>query len=228
VKTIKQEYSPEIDVSALTEHPDNPRKGDTTAVGDSIKNNGFYGAIIVQKSTNRVLAGHTRLRAAISQGASTVPGFFVDVDETQAKKILLADNRTADLAYYDDETLYKTLASIMDNEGTLKGTAYDDSTFKLLMSRNTTETLLTSPFESMTGTNSDNADSNTGNVDVAKTPADRLESYESGNIRTIILPFSSNEYGEIVEQFASLRDVLGVKTNAEVVKVLLTEATEGL
>lgn len=93
-----QRYDPEADLASLVEHPDNPRDGDDAAVAESIDVNGFYGAIIAQESTRRILAGHTRRRNLMAGGAAAGPVLYVDVDDKRARRILLSDNRTAELA----------------------------------------------------------------------------------------------------------------------------------
>jgi hypothetical protein len=93
-----QTYDPDAVLAELTEHPDNPREGDDDAVAESIDVNGFYGVIIAQRSTGRILAGHTRRRNLLDTGATTGPVIWLDVDDPTALRILLADNRTAELA----------------------------------------------------------------------------------------------------------------------------------
>ena len=87
-----------VDVSDLIKHPENPRVGDINAIAASIKANGWWGTIVAQKSTSYVLAGNHRLEAAVKLQMATVPVYWVDVDDQQAIKILLADNKTAELA----------------------------------------------------------------------------------------------------------------------------------
>ena len=111
-------------VSELVQHPDNPRHGHLPAIKASIEKNGWFGAIIAQKSTNHVLAGNHRLQAARELGIEEVPVIYLDVDDTRAKAILLADNRTNDLAVYDDEALTKLLAEVNENQGDLEGTGW--------------------------------------------------------------------------------------------------------
>jgi hypothetical protein len=50
---------------------------------------------------------------------------WVSVDDEAALRILLADNRTADLADYDNASLVELLAEIANSTGTLLGTGYD-------------------------------------------------------------------------------------------------------
>lgn len=112
-------------LDAVRPHPKNPRQGDTGAIHESIQANGFYGAIIAQKSTGFILAGNHRWQAARQAGATEIPVTWVDVDDDHALRILLADNRTNDLASYDDNALAELLREIHEAHGNLIGTGYD-------------------------------------------------------------------------------------------------------
>lgn len=120
----------QVPVDDLQSHPDNPRKGNVDAIVESIRANGFYGACVVQQSTMRILVGNHRWQAAKQAGLKKIPVVFVDVDDAQAKKILLADNRTSDLSSYDSEVLVRLLSN-MD----LEGTGYRESDLDALIAR---------------------------------------------------------------------------------------------
>lgn len=107
-----------VPIDSLTPHPDNPRVGNVAAIVESIQTNGFFGTVIVQKDKNVILAGTHRWKAAKEAGMTKIPVTFVDVDEAQAKRILLADNRTSDLAGYDDNVLANLLRDIGEPVGT--------------------------------------------------------------------------------------------------------------
>jgi ParB-like chromosome segregation protein Spo0J len=107
-----QRYEPEAALAELLDHPDNPRQGDDDAVADSIEVNGFYGVIIAQASTRRILAGHTRRRNLMDAGSATGPVLWLDVDDARALRILLADNRTAELAAWIPGKLADVLAAM--------------------------------------------------------------------------------------------------------------------
>lgn len=113
-----------VDLHTLRVHPKNPKKGDVAAIGGSIDANGFYGALIVQKSTRFVLAGNHRLHAAFGKGAKKLPVIWVDVDDETALRILLADNRTCEIASIDFERLAELLESASKIDGGLAGTGY--------------------------------------------------------------------------------------------------------
>lgn len=113
-----------VPLDRLTEHPENPNEGDADAIAASIDANGFYGAVVAQKSTGHVLAGNHRLIAARQHGLDTLPVVWLDVDDDRARRILLADNRTAELAHRDPEALAGILTALNDTDEALRGTGY--------------------------------------------------------------------------------------------------------
>lgn len=123
---IANQETEQVRVDRLVPHPRNPRRGDVEAIRASIRAHGFYGTIVAQRSTGRILAGNHRWEAARAEGLGEVPVVWVDVDDDTATRILLADNRTADLADYDNETLTELLSELRDFDGGngLHGTGY--------------------------------------------------------------------------------------------------------
>jgi hypothetical protein len=115
-----------VGVDDLTTHPGNPRRGDLAAVKASIEVNGFYGTIVAQRSTGYVLAGNHRLMAARELGMVEVPVVWVDCDDTRARAILAADNRTSELGGFDSEALAQLLEGLRI-EDALVGTGYDEA-----------------------------------------------------------------------------------------------------
>lgn len=57
-------------VDSLQPHPQNANEGDVGAIVESIDENGFFGAVLVQASTGRILAGKHRWASAIERGDS--------------------------------------------------------------------------------------------------------------------------------------------------------------
>ena len=114
-----------VDVDQIHPHPSNARQGDTGAICESIKANGFYRPIVVQRSTGNILAGNHAHRAAVMSGMDQVPVAWLDCDNETALRILLVDNRTNDLASYDYSALAEVLTSVISDFGDLDGTGYD-------------------------------------------------------------------------------------------------------
>lgn len=117
-----------VPISKLKPHPENPRVGNVKAIASSLKSNGQYRAIVVQKSTNFILAGNHTYKAAQSLKWTHIAVDWVDCDDQQAKRIVLADNRTGDRGHSDERKLLSFLKELPD----LEGTGYDDDFLRRL------------------------------------------------------------------------------------------------
>lgn len=105
-------------VSDLIPYENNPRNNDEAVqyVAESIRNFGFKVPIIIDKN-NVIVAGHTRLKAAVELGLKQVPCIIADdLTEEQVKAFRLADNKVGEIAEWDYEQLQKELAEITDIE----------------------------------------------------------------------------------------------------------------
>jgi hypothetical protein len=114
-----------VPIGKLDCHPENPRTGDLDAISQSLERHGFYGVVVAQKSTGFVLAGNHRLIAARAAGLTKLDVAWLDCDDDEARRILLADNRSTDLAAYDSQKLSELLARLESSAEGLKGTLYD-------------------------------------------------------------------------------------------------------
>lgn len=111
----------------LREHPENARKGNVAAIKESVRQNGVYKPVVAQRSTGYILSGNHTYRGLTELGALKVPVAWVDVNDEQARRILLADNRTTELGTYDEVQLADLLTTLSEGEGTgLVGTGYSD------------------------------------------------------------------------------------------------------
>jgi ParB-like chromosome segregation protein Spo0J len=123
-----------LDVDSVTPHPHNPRVGPVDAITDSIEANGFYGAIVVHEQTGHILIGNHRYAAAVKAGITRLPAIVISCDESRARRIMLADNRYAELAQWNDETLSALLAELSTEPGALIGTGFTTTELAALLS----------------------------------------------------------------------------------------------
>lgn len=97
-----------VNVSKLIPYVNNARthsKEQITKLRSSLREFGFINPIIIDKDFN-VIAGHGRLMAAKEEGIDEVPCVFVDyLTEAQKKAYILADNRMALDAGWDESLL---------------------------------------------------------------------------------------------------------------------------
>lgn len=115
----------------LHPHPQNARIGNTAHIKASLKAHGQFKPLLITQDTEgtsyTVIAGNHTLAAlkelATERGESnpTAQCWLIDVDEQQAKKIMLADNRASDNSAYD----HTALTELLDTLDTLDGTGWD-------------------------------------------------------------------------------------------------------
>lgn len=111
----------EVPVGDLKKHPENPNRGDVNTIAESLEQFGQYRSIVATKDLT-ILAGHHVVQAAKNIGLKTLRVDIISANAQDAKRIMLADNRIADLGPGPDiEVLVEVLRSIED----LTGTGYD-------------------------------------------------------------------------------------------------------
>lgn len=123
-----------LKISELTPYHKNARRGNVDAISESLQVNGQYKPIIVNEGTQtgrpwEVLVGNHTVQAAEQIGLDKLDAVVIDVDDDQARRIVLVDNRTSDLATYDDALLAELLADVDD----FMGTGFSDVDLDALM-----------------------------------------------------------------------------------------------
>ncbi len=97
-----------VDIHKLIPYVNNARthsKEQITKLRSSLREFGFINPVIIDKEFN-IIAGHGRVMAAKEEDYSEVPCVFVEhLTETQKKAYILADNRMALDAGWDEEML---------------------------------------------------------------------------------------------------------------------------
>lgn len=107
-----------IKIDDLIEFPGNVRihgKRNLDALKKSLEVYGQVKNIIVQKSTNYVIAGNGLVQAAKALGWTELTCNVIDVDDDYAKALCVLDNRTGDLSQMDEKNLLEMLQDF-DNE----------------------------------------------------------------------------------------------------------------
>lgn len=120
----------EVSPFDLKPHSDNPRRGNVDLIKESIQAHGMYRPVVVNSRNNTIVAGHHMVKAAKELGFETVPVVYVDYDEDQHRRVMLMDNRSADVGEYDTDILLAILGS-MDNPAV--GTGYTDDDIRNML-----------------------------------------------------------------------------------------------
>lgn len=133
-----------LPVGDLVAFDGNPRSGDVERITESVRRNGQYRPIVVNQGTLtgrplEVLVGNHTLQACRAAGLESIACTIVDVDDDQAKRIVIGDNRTAQLGTYDEDALHELLGDLPE----LDGTGYDQAKAKPRQTRSLDPNLLT-------------------------------------------------------------------------------------
>ena len=99
----------------------------------SLREFGFVNPVIVDKDYN-IIAGHGRILAAKEEGISEVPCVFVEhMTEAQKRAYILADNRLAMNAGWDEEMLSVEIADLQGADFDIGLLGFDDAELNKLM-----------------------------------------------------------------------------------------------
>ena len=118
-----------VDINKLIPYVNNARthsKEQIQKLRSSLREFGFVNPVIIDKEYN-VIAGHGRIAAAKEEGIQQVPCVYVDyLTEAQKKAYILADNRMALDAGWDDELLSVEMEELQNLGFDLGLTGFDE------------------------------------------------------------------------------------------------------
>lgn len=122
-----------IETSRLVPYARNARTHSPAQVKQlqaSLREFGFVNPILIDGDFN-VIAGHGRLLAAQAEGLEKVPCVFVEhLTDAQKRAYILADNRLAEMAGWDEELLKLELDELRELNFDVSLTGFDDYEFK--------------------------------------------------------------------------------------------------
>lgn len=102
--------------SSIIPYAKNPRINDLAVAGlaSSIKEFGFQQPLVID-SENTIIAGHTRLKAAIKLGLEKVPCVVAnELTPTQIKAYRILDNKLSEKSQWDNDLLAAELTDLAD------------------------------------------------------------------------------------------------------------------
>ena len=201
-----------FNIDDLKEFDKNPRKGNVKELKLSLEANGQYKPIVIQKSTNQILAGNHLWKAAKELGWTHIDAVVADVDDAQAKKIVATDNRLAELGTYDEQLLLDLLGDI-DLVGTGYVAADVDDLLAMLEEQSTPEW------------QDANAPMNHENVSQRPSLEDRASHYAERTIRLLMCEYPNHQYIWAIENLTKLREEYKVDSNAEAILHAIAAAT---
>jgi len=234
---LPQGYAPRLDTrsvrwSSLRPHPENAWNGDTDAIRESVDANGVYRPVVVARE-GTILAGHHLYYVLGEDGSDPmVDVVVIDCDpySDKARRIMVADNRTASLGRYDDAAHLRLLDALRESDTGLLGTGYEDEDVDELAAaiRRAEHTPLGYKEEERAPLPDGREPvSGTAGEHDGPTPAqggalqDDAARYESKGLRYVTIEYPVAIYPAVIAALGEQRKALGVDSNAEVVMRLL-------
>lgn len=118
-----------VDINKLIPYVNNARTHNAEQINklrSSLREFGFINPVIIDRDFN-VIAGHGRIMAAKEEGIKEVPCVFVDyLTEAQKKAYIIADNRMALDAGWDEELLRVEIEALQAEDFDLGLTGFDE------------------------------------------------------------------------------------------------------
>lgn len=117
-------------IDKLNHLDNNPRKGNVDAIAASYREFGQVKPIVAKKNddgTATIVAGNHQVMAAKQLGWDKIAVVFIEGDDKHAVAYALADNRTMELGYTDDDMLQKLLTEVSEEYSDLwTGLGWDE------------------------------------------------------------------------------------------------------
>jgi DNA modification methylase len=138
ITIVEPERLESMAVADLRPHERNPRthsKKQVEQIAESIRRFGFNNPVLVDRD-GQVIAGHGRIEAAKLLGMATVPVLRLEhMTEAEKRAYVIADNRLAELAGWDNDLLALELAAVaqLDSEFDLALTGFDVAEIEALL-----------------------------------------------------------------------------------------------
>lgn len=211
----------------------NPRIGDVDAIAASLRANGQYKPVVVNRGTHtgrkmEVLAGNHTVKAFRQLAEDypsddrwqTVDAWVIDVDDDRAGRIVAADNRTSDLGGFDDDTLLSLLSDLSDLEGT--GYVQDDlDDLSAALEELDREEALADAGPASGG---DDADDDLDDGMIRSHPLDdTAEGYASRPTRMVIFQYPLDRYVWVQQKLEAYAEDQGLFSNADALVRMLEQ-----
>jgi hypothetical protein len=185
----------------------NARRGDVDALEKSVRRFGQARPLVVQKGTNRIVAGnHTAEALRLVYGEEwSVDVCYVEMDDETALAYQIADNRTSDKAGYNDEQLVKVLQELQEQDA-LAGTGFDhDDVDDLLVAIGAIEEPPVQEFEG-------------DYAEPEEETAARWEGREEGQRREVVFLLMKDDFERFQEQVTDLQRLWNIDSKGETIR----------
>lgn len=126
-----------VSLASISQDPSNVRKHkerNLAAIAASLRKFGQQKPIVID-SKGVIIAGNGTYEAAVSLGWPTIMAIETDLKGSDATGFAIADNRTAELAEWDDTALAETLRALQSEDFDIEAAGFTDTEVDELLKR---------------------------------------------------------------------------------------------
>ncbi len=198
-----------IKLEELTLDPSNARKHsdkNLEAIKQSLERFGQQKPIVIDEN-NVVRAGNGTIEAARALDWEEVSAVRSNLVGPEMTAYAIADNRTAELASWDNDVLKATLTSLRDmpdSDEVIEAMGFEPS-----------------DVASILGERGSDLNADLAGVELSDSVTEQMDAWQQSGLRSLVFPFSMEQYEEVVETLKEWREVFGVESNSD----LLLEMT---
>lgn len=185
-----------VPLGDLSEHPDNPRRGNANEIGKSLIRFGQTKPIVVSKD-GVIAAGNHTYRAAQEIGWTHIAVIRVDMDDNELRSYLVADNRLSDLGGYEESQLTTILEDLRQAD-LLEGIGWYSEDIDDLLQRQ-------------------------DEVLIEREP---IEPVSTEPLRQVVLAYRQEEYDRFTQAVSYLERTLGTHGLVQTVYIAVTRQAE--
>ena len=190
-------------IKELIKDPDNARshgERNIQAIEQSLAAFGQQKPIVINKE-DTIIAGNGTLQAARQIGWETIQVVRTELPEHEQRAFAIADNRSAEMATWDEEVLAKTIEQLAGIDQVIpKQLGFDDSEIERLMKRLEEEEELEAP----DWANTDSEDSEAG-------------------VQKVMLTFTTSEFEQFEHCIGMLKESHGIVDTTSAVIAAIEE-----
>lgn len=197
----------QLDAENARKHPERNLR----AIADSLVRFGQQKPIVALED-GTVIAGNGTFAAAKTLGWTEILVAYTSLTAQEARAFAIADNRTSELAAWDDEILRSQLDEISQFDSSLLNAAgYAEEELRAMLER---APISVAELGSVEG----------GVSELPSGFSRTLEQWDQSQVRSLIFAYPASQYGLVVEALASIAEEQSLETNADVLVYLLEKA----
>ena len=171
-------------------------------IAASIREFGFTNPVLIGND-NDIIAGHGRVLASRKLDLKEIPCIRLShLTDTQKKAYIIADNRLALNAGWDDEMLKLELQDLMHQGVNTEVLGFSEEEIAYMTSDGSESETLTSE-------------------ETSRTPKDNAESVKEADSRQIIFVYSQTEYNKVIEAMEQYAEANQLANDSEVLSHLM-------